>query len=244
LAFPDASTFVAAVTEGQPDAPAYFSYDAARNRQNRDLLEEAERAAPLTITRVVELQGKGAFVLDTRDAMEFAAGHLRGSVNVGLGGRYAEFAGSVIPHGVPIVVVAAPGLGLEAKVRLARIGFDQVIGELEDPPVAFVANPELVERSSRLTASQLNSHRSDMVDLVLVDVRNPGEVALGSIPGAVHIPVSAIPSRIAELDNAAPTVIYCAGGYRSSMAASLLRANGFADVSDLLGGFAAWQAQS
>ncbi len=243
LAFATADEFVAAVTEGQSEAPAYFSYDAALNRQNRALLEESEQAASLTLAQVAELQHKGAIVVDTRDPMEFASGHLKGSINVGLAGRYAEFAGSLIPHGVPIVVVASTGQGHEARVRLARIGFDQVVGELDGPHSAFIDNPELVERSSRLTAAQLNSHRRDLPELAVVDVRNRGEVALGSIPGALNIPVAQLPERLSELDTDVPTVIYCAGGYRSSMAASLLRAHGFADVSDLLGGFAAWYVQ-
>ncbi len=240
LAFEDVDDFVAAVTEGQSQAPAYFSYDAVRNRQNRELLEEEEPIRQLSLAEVADLRAGGAVIVDTRDAMEFAAGHLAGSINVGLAGRYAEFAGSLIPNGVPIVVVCSPGQGHEAKVRLARIGFDQVVGELADPHREFVANPESVEQSSRLTAAQLDSLRSEIADLVVVDVRNPGEVESGSIPGSVSIPVARLPERLNELEVNAPTVVYCAGGYRSSMAASLLRANGFQDVSDLLGGFSAW----
>jgi rhodanese-related sulfurtransferase len=125
-------------------------------------------------------------------------------------------------------------------VRLARIGFDAVVGALADPVRAFSEHPEHVTRASRLTAEALDERRSDVADLVLVDIRNPGEVALGTIPGARHVALSGLLDRLDELDRNAPTVVFCAGGYRSSVAASLLRAHGFADVSDLLGGYSAW----
>lgn len=242
LALPDVDTFVATVTEGQPDAPAYFSYDAILNRQARELLEESDPPAQLTVDDVVEAQRRGAIVVDTRDAAEFAAGHLRGSINVGLDGRYAEFAGSIIPQGVPIVIVAEPGRGHEAKVRLARIGFDDTAGELADPQRAFLERPELVERASRLTATELAERMASVDGLVLIDVRTPGEVAAGTIPGATTVPLGELRDSDA-FDPAAPTVVYCAGGYRSSLAASLLRAKGFTDVSDLLGGHGAWSAR-
>jgi glyoxylase-like metal-dependent hydrolase (beta-lactamase superfamily II)/rhodanese-related sulfurtransferase len=244
LAIPRVDDFIAAVTEGQPEAPAYFAYDAARNRQARELLAETEPPRQLSLDEVLELQSQGAFVVDTRDVAEFTAGHLRGAVNIGLDGRYAEYAGSVIPQGKPIVVVAEPGAGHQAKVRLARIGFDDVAGELVDPIAAFVAHPEVVERASRLTAVQLQERIADVPGLVLVDVRNPGEVQLGTIEGARHIPVAHLAEAIDSLDPHIPTVVFCAGGYRSSIAASLLRAAGFDDVSDLLGGYEAWTAKA
>ena len=240
LAIPRVDDFIAVVTEGQPEAPAYFAYDAARNRQARELLAETEPPRALSLDEVLEMQAQGAVVVDTRDVAEFTAGHLKGSVNIGLEGRYAESAGSVVTPGVPIVIVADPGAGHQAKVRLARIGFDDVAGELADSLTAFVEHPEVVERASRLTVAQLRERLDDVPGLVLLDVRNPGEVQLGAIEGARHIPVSHLADEIPTLDPQAPTVVYCAGGYRSSMAASLLRAAGFDDVSDLLGGYGAW----
>ena len=242
IQLPDVDTFIETVTEGQPEAPAYFTYDAVRNRQARELLEETEPPTPLSVDEVVRLQSEGAVVVDTRDAAEFSNGHLRGSLNVGLEGRYAEYAGSVIPQGAPIVIVAEPDTGAEAKIRLARIGFDEVVGELATPQQAFMEHPELIERASRLTADQLRERIAEVPDLVLVDVRNPGEVALGSIEGATAIPVGHLDRDLEQLDRTRPTVVFCAGGYRSSLAASLLRAAGFDDVSDLLGGYGAWTA--
>jgi rhodanese-related sulfurtransferase len=236
--------FVAAVTDGQTAPPMYFSFASARNRQAH-LTLESDRAVPmLSVEEVVSLQRDGAVVLDGRDAADFAAGHLRGSINVGLGGRFAEYAGEVVPAGTRLVVVADPGQEHEAVVRLARIGFDTVAGALASPTEAFLEHPELVERASRLTAARLEQVRGSTPDLQLVDVRNRGEVAGGALGGALHIPLPTLVDRLGELDRSRPTVVYCAGGYRSSIAASALRAFGFVDVSDLIGGYAACSAST
>ena len=180
-------------------------------------------------------------IIDGRTPEAFAAGHLRGSINVGLAGRYAEFAGSIVPHDVDIVLVVEAGDELEAKKRLARIGFDRVIGQLEQAERVLAEHPDRAQRASRLTAVDFAERRGDIEGLQLVDIRNPGEVALGTIDGADAIPVGQLPARIAELDPEAPTVVFCAGGYRSSVGASVLRQAGFGDVSDIIGGYTAWQ---
>src|SRR5690606_24679149 len=115
--------------------------------------------------------------------------------------------------------------------------FDEVVGALERPEQAFLDRPDLVDRASRLTKAELDRVQNTMPALQLVDVRNPGEVAEGALEGARHIPLPALVDRLCELDPDAPTVVYCAGGYRSSIAASALRQHGFTDVSDLLGGY-------
>ena len=196
----------------------------------------------LTLDDVVAHQHAGAVVIDARDDASFAAGHLRGSVNVGLGGRFAEYAGEVMHPGTPIVLVTPPGHESEAKVRLARIGFDNVVGALGDPVASFASHPGNVERLSRLSAPALAERLRSVPGLVLVDVRNPGEVELGSIEGAQHISLPSLLNRADELDRNAPTVVFCAGGYRSAIASSLLRSHGFTDVSDLIGGYTAWTA--
>ena len=236
--------FVEAVTQGQSVAPLYFSFAANRNRELRDLLPDDASVTPLTLEQVLAHQRDGAVVVDARDDMAFAAGYLRGSVNVGLGGRFAEYAGEVMQPETPIVLVTPPGHEAEAKVRLARIGFDRVLGALALPYEAFVAHPQHVERLSRLSAETLAARMATVDDLVLVDVRNPGEVELGSIAGARHISLPALLNSVDQLDHTAPTVVFCAGGYRSAIASSLLRSHGFADVSDLVGGYAAWQARA
>ncbi|QZY47891.1 MBL fold metallo-hydrolase [Mycolicibacterium austroafricanum] len=240
LRAPDKATFMELVTEGQPPAPSYFVYDAILNRKDRELLDETKMPAAMSYEQVRDAVKAGAVLVDGRNPEEFALGHLRGAVNIGLEGRYAEFAGSVVPTDVDIVLFTEPGQELEGKTRLARIGFDRVIGYLERPFEAMLDHPDEVQVASRLTAKAFDARAAELADLQIVDVRNPGEVAAGMIPDAVSIPVGQLPARLGELDPAKPTVVYCAGGYRSSVAASLLRAHGFADVSDILGGYGAW----
>ncbi len=232
--------FVEAVTQGQTVAPMYFPFAAILNRQARPLFDETHGVAQLSLEQVLEAQAAGAIVLDSRDDKSFAAGHLRGSVNVGFSGRFAEYAGEVMRPGTPIVLVTEPGQEDLAATRLARIGFDAVRGALADPVATFVAHPEAVEPLSRLSAAALAERMRTVDDLVVIDVRNAGELASGVIPGSQNISLPALLGRIGELDPTAPTVVHCAGGYRSAIAASLLRAHGFSDVSDLLGGYQAW----
>jgi glyoxylase-like metal-dependent hydrolase (beta-lactamase superfamily II)/rhodanese-related sulfurtransferase len=237
LQFTNADAFVAAVTEGQPDAPGYFIYDAVLNQKDRATLDEHAEPARLSITQVIDARDGGTQIIDTRESQLFATGHLRGSINVGLSGRYAEYAGSVISPTDDIVIITDNGLATEAKVRLARIGYDRVIGWFPVDDLADV--PSEVDRASRLTAGEFATRRSDIPNLQLVDVRGEGEFMINHVAHAVNIPVAQLEKRMSELRSDVPTVVYCAGGYRSSIAASVLRANGFADVSDVLGGFEA-----
>jgi glyoxylase-like metal-dependent hydrolase (beta-lactamase superfamily II)/rhodanese-related sulfurtransferase len=236
----DKATFMEMVTEGQPPAPGYFVYNAILNRKDRELLDETEMPAPMTYQQVKDAIKGGALLIDGRSPEEFAMGHLRSAINVGLEGRYAEFAGSVVKPDVDLVILTEPGLELEGKNRLARIGFDRVIGYLNEPYQVMFENQGDVEVASRLTTNALGERIADVPELQLIDVRNPGEAAGGMIPGAINIPVGQLPDRVGELDTRRPTVVYCAGGYRSSVAASMLRQRGFEDVSDLLGGYNAW----
>lgn len=237
----DKQAFYDLVTEGQPPAPSYFIYDAVLNRQNRELLDERASPKAVDLDGFDLLVGGGAMIIDGRDPDEFARGHFAGSINVGLSGRYAEFAGSVVPSDVDILLVVGDGFETEAKNRLGRIGFDRVVGFLEQPLAVMAAHPDRAERASRLNAAEFSKQRDGIEGLQLVDIRNPGELEHGSIEGAVTIPVGQLPVRSSELDPVAPTVVYCAGGYRSSVAASVLRQAGFADVSDIIGGYGAWQ---
>ncbi len=239
LRAPDKPTFMQLVTEGQPPAPGYFVYDAILNRKDRELLDESELPPAMSYDELSAALERGAMLIDGRNPEEFAQGHLRGAVNVGLEGRYAEFAGSVIPPDVDIVLVTEPGAELEGKNRLARIGFDRVIGYLDQPYKVMFQHRDVVQVASRLTAAAFGAVRAEIDDLQIVDVRNPGELEGGMVPGAVAIPVGQLPDRADELDPARPTVVYCAGGYRSSVAASVLRQRGFADVSDIVGGYGA-----
>jgi hydroxyacylglutathione hydrolase len=234
--------FVEAVTQGQSVAPLYFAFTADSNRRVHDLLDDSDPPRHLTVDDVERGQRQGAVVIDGRPPEAFASGHLRGSVNVGLDGRFAEYAGDVVRPGQPVMVVTDPGRDAEAKVRLARIGFDQVIGAVPDIERVLTDHPERADRATRLAAGDLAQWRDEEPALQIVDVRNPGEQASGVIPGARGIPLARLLDRHVELDRDAPTVVYCAGGYRSSIAASLLRAHGFGRVADLQGGYDAWAA--
>ncbi|KWX57201.1 rhodanese-like domain-containing protein [Mycobacterium sp. NAZ190054] len=241
LRAPDKGSFVKLVTEGQPPAPGYFVYDAILNRKDRELLDESEMPAAMTYHQARQAIDDGAVLVDGRTPEDFAQGHLRQAINIGLQGRYAEFAGSVLKADVDIVLFTEPGRELEGKNRLGRIGFDRVIGYIADPDRTMFTHQDDVVIASRLTAKAFDERAAQLKDLQIVDVRNPGEVAAGTIPNAVPVPVGQLPARMGELDRTKPTVVFCAGGYRSSVAASLLRRNGFTDVSDILGGYGAWE---
>lgn len=236
----DEADFVAAVTEGQPARPHYFEFDARRNRELRPLLDD-EAPPLLDVAEVLRHRSAGAVLLDAREPADFASGHVRGAVNVGLQGRFAEWAGDVLAPDRDVVLVGDPLIALEAKVRLGRVGYDRVVGQLDDPAAVFANRPELVETSSRLTIEQLAELRGLEPGLQLVDVRGPGETAAGTLSGAREIPLAVLADSLAGLDPASPVVVYCASGYRSEIAASVLLDAGFEDVSDLLGGYVAWE---
>jgi glyoxylase-like metal-dependent hydrolase (beta-lactamase superfamily II) len=239
LQLTDVDEFVAAITDGQAPQPPYFEYDSRRNREQRPLLDDNPPPL-LDIDEVREHAINGAVLLDTREQDAFASGHVRGAVNIGLEGRFAESAGQVFPPDRDIVLVGVEELAAESKTRLSRVGFDRVVGQLRDLPSVLTQRADLVEGASRLTAEQLAELRGSRPGLQLVDVRNPGETEDGVIPGAQEIPLPTLTDSIESLDRATPVVTYCASGYRSLVAASLLRASGFDDVSDLLGGYDAW----
>lgn len=240
LQLTDVDAFVASITEGQTPRPHYFEFDSLRNRELRPLLDDNPPPL-LDVLDVYQHANAGAILLDTREQAAYASGHLRGAVNIGLQGRFAESAGQVFPPDRDIVLVGDTDLAAESKTRLCRVGFDRVIGQLRDVPDVFTKRPDLVATASRLTAEQLAEWLKSQPGLQLVDVRNPRETADGVIPGAQKIPLPTLTDSLGSLDQAAPVVAYCASGYRSLVAASLLRASGFDDVSDLVGGYNAWR---
>ncbi len=231
--------FIDVVTQGQSVAPLYFSFNASRNKVDRPLLDESEWPAVLSLDEVIQAMASGAKVLDTRDAVEFQSGHLTGSINVPLAGRYAEFAGEVIRSDRDIVLVCASGTEHDARVRLARIGFDRVIGSMRDPLSVFHQNPHLVSRSSRLTVHEFDRRRKEIANLQLVDVRLPSETELGAVLGAKLLPLQQLITHVDQLRKDQPVVVYCESGVRSSIAASALESEGFEDVSDVIGGYGA-----
>ncbi|OKH78311.1 sulfurtransferase [Mycobacterium sp. SWH-M3] len=200
LRAPDKQSFIDLVSAGQPPAPSYFVYDAILNRKDRALLDEDAMPPAMDYQQARTAVAAGAVLIDGRSPEEFAMGHLRGAVNIGLAGRYAEFAGSVVKPDSDIVLITEPGQELEGKNRLARIGFDRVIGYLRDAEQTMFEHRDQVQVASRLTADAFALRAAEIADLQLVDVRNPGETEAGMIPGAVNVPVGQLPERVAELD--------------------------------------------
>ncbi|MEU3610190.1 rhodanese-like domain-containing protein [Streptomyces sp. NPDC035033] len=237
----DREEFVALVTAGQSAAPGYFAHDADLNRKDRSLYDATVAARPLALAEFGGLRAGGAVVVDARDPQEFASGHLAGAVNVPADGRFAEQAGTVLDPTEELVVMAPPHREEEVVTRLARVGFDRVVGYVRDPEDVLRLMADEVVPAGRLTAARLKTALAGENPPLVVDVRTRGErEANGSVPGALHIPLSELPARTGELPTDRPLVLHCAGGHRSSVAASLLRHRGFGDVSDLLGGWAAW----
>ncbi len=237
------SDFVAIVTDGQSVPPPYFGYDAALNKADHALLD-SEPPALLSLDAALERQARGATLVDVRPGDDFAHAHIPGSLNVPLDGRVAEYAATVVNPQTEVVIVAPETCSAEAKIRLGRVGFDNMTGALESPERDLARRPDLADIGARITPSALRDRMREISDLSVIDVRNATEVAAGSIAGSTNIPLPELPSRLGSFDLTRPVVVYCAGGYRSTIAASVLRASGADDVSDLAGGYAAFTASA
>jgi hydroxyacylglutathione hydrolase len=235
--------FVRALTADPCEMPAYFGFDAQLNRQERPTLEQALRAAlvPLEIPMVQRLAAEGATVLDVREPDEYAAGHWIGSVNIGLSGKFASWAGTVLDRERPIVLVAPPGKEQEAAMRLGRIGFDRVAGYLAGGAAAIRARPDLERRSERIDPRQLAAELSGPTPPLVLDVRTRQEWNGKHIAGSLNSPLGNLGGSMRELPRGRRIVVHCQSGYRSSIAASLLEGQGLAPLADLTGGIMAWE---
>lgn len=258
-----ADQFVSLVLADQPDAPAYFTYDAVLNTRERVTLDRAleKSLQPLSLAAVLDLGREGAQLLDVRDPAYFEAGHLAGSVNIGLGGQYATWAGTVLDRERPIVIIAEPGREYEAAMRLGRIGFDRVAGYLDGgmqalakdsgrpaaqrtPHAQALDAQKLIATIERIAPEALGEElRQDSALRPLVlDVRAPREWSMNHIEGSLNLPLNHLAERLGEIPRPQRIVVHCASGYRSSIAASILKQHGFTDVADMAGGFNAWSA--
>ena len=235
--------FIKLVTSDQPDAPPYFNYDALRNSEEMPTLDVAleHQMTPLTLDDVLALQAAGAQILDTRAAGEFSAGHLAGSVNIGLEGQYATWAGTILDPTHPIVLIGEAERVQESIIRLGRIGFDNVAGYLRGGLHSLKAHPELIVFTERLSPQLASERLSSNQPPVLIDVRPPREREKIHIDGSLSIPLNRLAENPTNLPRNRALLVYCAGGYRSSIAASLLQASGFPPVGEIAGGLAAWQ---
>jgi len=236
--------FVQLVTADQPLAPSYFTYDAQLNSRERATLQEtlAREVSPMTLDQLLAVQDAGGQVLDTRDAAQFASGHLRGSINIGLVGQYATWAGTVLDPEKPILIIADPGQESESALRLGRIGLDTVVGYLDGGFRSVDARPSLITTTERITPELAAERAGGVNPPLLLDVRTPGERAAKKIDGSVSVPCQELRDRLDEIPRNRPILVYCAGGYRSSLAASLLQRAGVSQVSEIAGGIAAWEA--
>jgi hydroxyacylglutathione hydrolase len=236
--------FIELVTTDQPEAPPYFVYDAVLNSKERPTLDESleRNLKPLALDGVLELQKEGAQILDTRDADEFGAAHLAGSINIGLGGQYATWAGTMLNREHPIVIVAAPGRENESAVRLGRIGFDNVAGYLQNGLQSLEARPDLVVFIERLSPQFAADLFASNQPPLAIDVRAPREREQRHIEGSLSMPLNHLARDLKALPRDRPLLVYCAGGYRSSIAASLLKASGFDSVCEIAGGLVAWES--
>jgi len=235
--------FVSIVTAGQVPAPDYFAHDVAMNRSEHPTLSEAMRRALCGIgpDRFLASQKDGAQVLDTRCCDAFAKGHLADGVNIGLDGRYAEWAGRLLDRERPILLVSEPGREEESAVRLGRIGFDHVQGYLDGGPTSFDRCAERIRRFARTTPVELSTDLDSAKPPVVLDVREPGEREQGRIEGSLHIPLHDLPRRAGEVPRDRRVVLHCAGGFRSMIGLSLLAESGHRRARDLAGGYDAWR---
>ena len=235
--------FTGLVTHDLPEAPAYFSYVAQLNRQNRQTLEFAlkHQLKPLSLDEVLSLRSHGAKILDVRDPLDFAGGHLANSINIGLNGKFATWAGIILNPDTPIVIIAELGRELEALTRLGRIGFDQVAGYLKGGMLALKSMPGLIRQTPQITAEALHENLESSIPPKVVDVRTEREWERGQIDHSLNIPLPHLSTRLAEVPQDQPIVVHCASGYRSSIAASVLEGAGFNTVMNLVGGYEAWE---
>ena len=243
----DRETFTRLITTDQPEAPSYFTYDAAFNAQEHDTLDHLlkRNLNPMSLDEVLSMAGDGTQVLDTRDAADYEGAHLQGSINIGLGGQYASWAGTLLRRDRPIVLVTESGAEEESALRLGRIGFDHIAGYLAGGMHALKDRPDLVGRTDRITAAALKDRLDMAHPPVVLDIRSGQEradKADQAIPGSLHVPLNHLEERLGEIPTDTTVVVQCAGGYRSAMAASILKRHGISDVMDLVGGLSAWEA--
>lgn len=230
--------FIRLITEDQPDAPAYFSEDARINREGPQLLQKVLAGLkPLPPEAFEAALAPGKVVLDTRGPDEFASGSLAGALQVGLDGQFASWVGTLVPRGMPILLIAEPGREEEAATRCSRIGYDTVQGYLEGGMAAWTASGRPAIAYRRAGPEELRNTLERLPDTLVLDVRRSAEREAERLGGSLHIPLNQLHERMGELPKGTtPILVHCASGYRSAIAVSLLRQRGFLDVRDVAGG--------
>ncbi|HEU4635568.1 MAG TPA: MBL fold metallo-hydrolase [Edaphobacter sp.] len=236
--------FIRLVSVDQPDAPAYFTYDALLNTRERSTLDDALKLAlkPIELNDLLAMDKSEMQMLDVRDAADYAVGHMAGTINIGLSGQYATWAGTLLDASRPIVIIAEPGREQEAALRLGRIGFDRIEGYLHGGMAALADRTDLIRTTERASVPMLIEELNSSSPPVILDVRSQQEWKEGHIPDSLNIPLSQLKERLGEVPRDRRIAVHCAGGYRSSIAASLLDLNGASNLVELAGGITAWEA--
>ncbi|HMI78817.1 MAG TPA: MBL fold metallo-hydrolase, partial [Ferruginibacter sp.] len=233
--------FIAAVTDGLGIAPKYFAINARINMQGYESLEAVKQKGltPLSIDDFKKLQGEDAIVLDTRHANVFTKGFIPGSIFIGLEGRFAEWAGSMLPFDKPIILVTDPGKEEETVVRLSRVGFDKMQGYLEGGFDTWVNAGEKIDIIIDVESDELAMDKPHDPNLVVVDVRRETEFADGHIKDAKNLPLNEMTDvlNLAQFEDDQNLYVHCAGGYRSVIASSILKREGIHNLRNVLGGW-------
>lgn len=237
----DKIEFIETVTEGLSTPPAYFPVNAAMNKKGYESMEiiKNQGLQPLNIESFKQLVSEGALILDTRKATLFTQGFIPSAISIGLEGRFAEWAGALLPFHAPIVLVTEPGQEEESLIRLTRVGFDQVKGFLQGGYPAWVEAGERIDLIIDVEADELKMDLNYDHHIIVLDVRKELEYDNGHVKSALNIPLQSM-TDIAQIVNFEDTdniYIHCAGGYRSVIAASLLKKHGIHNLRNVLGGF-------
>lgn len=243
LLAPSSEEFVHLLTDNLPARPEYFAREVDLNRRGAAPISELPGLTALTAPEVLQLQKEGAVVVDTRPAMQFAVAHVPGSVHIGLTGQYASWAARILGLDTPLILVGEDAEHVrESQLRLARVGVETVTGYLADGVAGWIRNGFELDYIPQITVQEFVDLRErETGQIAVLDVREPGEVSAGAIEQAASIPLGKLKSRTGELDREKLLVVYCRGGYRSSIATSLLRRAGFRNIANLTGGFDAWK---
>lgn len=233
--------FVTLVTQGLTEAPAYFSINAKINKEGYHDLNEikARGITPLSISEFKTKAKDGCIILDTRNANEFTAGFIPGSIFIGLEGRFAEWAGSLLSFKEPIILITPEGKEEETVVRLARVGFDKTEGFLKGGFDTWKNAGEKTDLIIDIEADELAMDIPFDERLTILDVRKFNEFAEGHVKDAMNLPLAEMTdvAQIAQLDEEMNIYVHCAGGYRSVIATSLLKRQGYHNLRNVLGGW-------
>ena len=233
--------FVRMMTHELPEAPAYFSRDAEINRTGAGALQELPRPTAMTPEELNKLAPAGALILDVRSAAAFGTAHVPGSLNIGLGGQFASWAGSLIAPGADIIIVADDGDGVdESLMRLARVGIESVKGYLAGGIYAWDQAGLPTASVTQMPIDELQHRLKENGALQIIDVRRSTEYASGHVPGAINAPLSHLDETAVNFDAERQTAVVCAGGYRSSAGTSILARRGFKEIYNIVGGTSGW----